>query len=135
MHSERCTPGSGTGAAETTAGNCGIGAAAPCSQQPLILLDRSQHRRWHPDFMLPGYNGLIIEYAGMPDVPDYAAGIRHKQYTYAANGIPALFVYPEDLKGPNWPERLHERIRQTGEPALRLRSKIVQYEPSQVNHL
>jgi hypothetical protein len=31
VHNERCTPGLGTGAGETTPGNCGIGAPAPCS--------------------------------------------------------------------------------------------------------
>lgn len=31
VHIERCTPGLGAGVAETTTGNCGIGAAAPCS--------------------------------------------------------------------------------------------------------
>jgi len=66
---------------------------------------------------LPTYNGLIIEYAGMPDVPAYMDGIRYKRRVYAANGIPVLFVYPKDLTGPEWPERLSERIqgmRQSG---------------------
>jgi len=31
VHNERCTPGSGAGAEETTMGNHGIGASAPCS--------------------------------------------------------------------------------------------------------
>jgi len=31
VHNERCTPGSGAGAGETTAGNRGIGTPAPCS--------------------------------------------------------------------------------------------------------
>jgi hypothetical protein len=48
----------------------------------------------------------------MPDVPDYAQGIRHKQRAYAANRIPALFIYPLDLQGPAWPDRLAGRIYQ-----------------------
>lgn len=78
---------------------------------PTPIYDRRRQRTWHPDFQLPAYGGLILEYAGMMDVPDYAAGIRHKRRAYARNGIRALFVYPRDLRGPSWPERLVERIR------------------------
>lgn len=79
-------------------------------EQPTLIYDRGHHRIWQPDFSLPTYDGLIIEYAGMMDIPDYAAGIRHKQRAYAANGIPAVFVYPEHLAAPGWPERLVERL-------------------------
>jgi len=82
-------------------------------EQPLIVYDRGRHRIWHPDFTLPTYQGLIMEYAGMPEIDDYMTGIRHKEHTYKANGIPALFVYPFDLKGPDWPGRLYERITAT----------------------
>lgn len=79
-------------------------------EQPTLIHDRDEHRIWRPDFSLPTYNGLIIEYAGMPDVPDYAAGIRHKRRTYAANEMAALFVYPSNLQGRDWSERLVQRI-------------------------
>ena len=90
-------------------------------EQPTLIYDRGQHHVWHPDFTLPDYSGMIIEYAGMMDVPDYAAGIRHKQKVYQANGIPALFVYPQDLKGPNWPGRLYASIQKAGAQALESR--------------
>jgi hypothetical protein len=80
-------------------------------EQPTLVHDRGRHTIWHPDFTLPSYNDLILEYAGMMDVPHYAAGIRHKQRAYAANGLPALFVYPADLQGPRWSERVAYRIR------------------------
>lgn len=86
--------------------------------QPTLIYDRGRHRVWRPDFALPTYNGLVVEYAGMMDVPDYAAGIRHKQRVYRANAIPAVFVYPEDLRGRNWPERLMESIYRTAERSL-----------------
>ena len=79
-------------------------------EQPLLVLDRGRHRIWYPDFALPGYDGLIMEYAGMPDRPDYMAGIRHKKQVYTANQIPAVFVYPDDLKGPRWPDEVIARI-------------------------
>lgn len=79
-------------------------------EQPTLIYDRGRHRIWHPDFSLPTYNGLIIEYAGMMDRPDYAAGIRHKSTTYARNGIPAVFVYPTDLRERDWRERTIAKI-------------------------
>lgn len=83
-------------------------------EQPTPIYDRHRHRTWYPDFTLPTRNGLILEYAGMMDVPDYAAGIRHKRRAYAQNGLRVLFIYPRDLRGPSWPERLVERIHRAG---------------------
>jgi hypothetical protein len=80
-------------------------------EQPLIVYDRGRHRIWHPDFTLPQYNGLVVEYAGMPDKPDYMAGIRHKQKVYKLNEIAAMLVYPSDLTGPDWPVRLYEMLQ------------------------
>jgi hypothetical protein len=88
-------------------------------EQPTLVYDRGRHRLWRPDFSLPTYNGLIVEYAGMPDKPDYAAGIRHKRRAYAANGTPAVFVYPKDLQGRDWPARLYGRIERAGKEAIR----------------
>lgn len=79
-------------------------------EQPTVVRSRGEYRLWHPDFTLPDYDDLIVEYAGMPDVPEYASGIEHKRKTYAANGRRALFVYPQDLRGPDWPARLYRRI-------------------------
>jgi hypothetical protein len=80
-------------------------------EQPLLVLDRGRYRVWHPDFSLPHHDGLIVEYAGMPDVPAYMAGVRHKERAYDYNGVPALFLYPTDLTGPRWPEKVIERIK------------------------
>ena len=81
-------------------------------EQPLLIWDRGKYRTWHPDFTLPKYDGLILEYAGMPEIDDYMTGIRHKQRAYQVNGIPALFVYPSDVKRPNWPEQLYKKLEQ-----------------------
>jgi len=85
-------------------------------EQPTLIYDRGKHRIWHPDFTLPNHNRLIIEYAGMMDLPEYAAGVRHKQRAYASNGIEAMFVYPRDLSGPRWPERLRDNIARAARP-------------------
>ena len=82
-------------------------------EQQTMVLDRGRYRIWRPDFTLPYLNGQVLEYAGMPDVPAYMAGIRHKQRTYALNEIPALFVFPGDLQGPGWPDTIIGRIYDT----------------------
>ena len=79
-----------------------------------VVHDRGRYHLWHPDFVLPTYDNLIVEYAGMMDIPSYATGIRHKRQVYAENGLRAMFVYPRDLTGPSWPERLVHRIYQAG---------------------
>ena len=83
-------------------------------EQPLIVWDRGRHRVWLPDFTLPSYDGLILEYAGMPEIDDYMTGIRHKQHVYRDNEISALFVYPQDLQGPDWPDRLYGKLEKIG---------------------
>jgi hypothetical protein len=85
---------------------------------PTLIYDRGRHSVWHPDFMLPTYNGLIVEYAGMPERFDYAAGIHHKRIVYETNGLPALFIYPHDLEGPAWPDDVYARIIAAGRSAL-----------------
>jgi hypothetical protein len=82
-------------------------------EQPTLLYARGSYRIWHPDFTLPGHGGLILEYAGMMDRSDYATGIDVKRRVYAANDMPAMFVFPGDLRGPSWPDRLAARIHQT----------------------
>lgn len=82
-------------------------------EHPTLIYDRGRYRVWHSDFTLPTYNGLILEYAGMPDVPDYAASNRYKRRAYAVNGISALFIYPEYLTGSMWPDMVFARIETT----------------------
>ena len=76
-----------------------------------MVYDRGRYRTWRPDFTLPHHGGLIVEYAGMPDISDYMEGVRHKQRAYLLNEMPAVFLYPSDLKGPQWPRRAVTKIR------------------------
>jgi len=84
-------------------------------EHPTLIYDRGRHRLWLPDFTLPTIDWLVIEYAGMPDVPEYMAGIRHKERVYRENWMRAMFLYPNDLRGPRWPEALIERVRCAGQ--------------------
>lgn len=66
-------------------------------ERPTSVHDRGRWRSWRPDFTLPQYGDLIVEYAGMPDVPDYMQGVVHKARAYRNNRRSALFLYPGDL--------------------------------------
>jgi len=80
-------------------------------EMPTVIYDRGRFRVWHPDFTLPTYGNLIVEYAGMPDRPAYMDGVRHKQQAYRDNGAAALFLYPRDLQGRSWPSRTLRAMR------------------------
>ena len=82
-------------------------------EHPLLVYDRGSYRIWHPDFRLPTYGGLIVEYAGMPDVPDYMAGIRHKEQVFRSHRLPAVFIYPWDIQGSDWHQGVMARIEDT----------------------
>lgn len=82
-------------------------------RQPALVYDDGSHRIWHPDFTLPGYNGLVVEYAGAGD-PRQLAHVQRKRDVYALNQIPAVFVYPGDMLTPGWQERLAERAAEAG---------------------
>lgn len=99
-------------------------------EQPTLVYDHGRHRVWHPDFSLPGYGSMIIEYAGMPDVQEYRQRVERKQQVYKANGIPAVFVYPDDLTGPVWAEALYHRIEQAGRQAAQIGQGVAGYEPT-----
>jgi len=82
-------------------------------EMPTFIYDRGKYRTWHPDFTLPTYGNLIVEYAGMPDRPSYMVGVRHKDQAYSANGAPSLFLYPQDLQGRSWPQQLTQKINRS----------------------
>jgi len=79
-------------------------------ESPLLVFDRGRYRIWHPDFTLPGFDGLVVEYAGMPDIPDYMAGIRRKQNVFRSHRIPAVFIYPSETQRSGWRYHVLGRI-------------------------
>lgn len=77
-------------------------------EHPVAVVDRGLTRVWYPDLQLAG-QGIFIEYAGLVDRPEYAASLAHKQEVYRDNGLTALLLERDDLRG-NWPDRLLGRI-------------------------
>lgn len=70
-------------------------------EHPLAVVDDGKVRVWYPDFQLPSY-GVIIEYFGRRDDPDYANGMRKKQAVYRANNLDVLLLTRDSLRG-DWP--------------------------------
>ncbi len=79
-------------------------------EHPVAVLDRGLVRVWYPDIVLPEY-GMLIEYCGRRNDPAYDAAVARKTAVYEENGLSALMLRPEDLKG-RWPERILDRIEQ-----------------------
>ena len=77
-------------------------------EHPLAIIDEGRPRIWYPDFQLVQY-GLLIEYFGRNDDPDYAEGMRKKQAVYQANGLDALLLTRESLRG-DWPKKILDSI-------------------------
>jgi hypothetical protein len=72
-------------------------------EKPTAVVDDGKTKLWHPDFSLAC--GPVIEFFGLMDNPDYAAGAQHKLKIYRDNGIHVLALYPDDLS-EGWQERV-----------------------------
>ena len=77
-------------------------------EHPVAVIDQGKTRMWYPDFQLRGY-GILIEYGGRLDDPDYASGWERKKRVYAANGLSAIMLEAQDLRA-DWPDPLLGRI-------------------------
>ena len=88
-------------------------------RQPMMIYDQGKYAIWNPAFTLREYNSLVIEYAHGPDRQQYMEEARARQQVYEANGVPVMYLYPADLTGPGWSERLADRIHEAGEAAGR----------------
>jgi hypothetical protein len=79
---------------------------------PLLVCENGQRKIQRPDFTLPTYNNLVIEYS----VSDKQSADTKKSPTqdtvYRKNGIDALFLGPKDLTGADWQQRLYERLEE-----------------------
>jgi len=85
-------------------------------EHPLAVVDDGKTRLWYVDFQLPSY-GIIIEYFGRNNDSDYAEGMRKKQAVYQANGLDALLLTRDSLRG-EWPARILGQIEDVLETRL-----------------
>lgn len=79
---------------------------------PLLICQNGQRKVRRPDFTLPTYNNLVIEYSATDNKAEDAKKSRAQDTVYRDNGIAALFLGAKDLAGPNWQQRLYERMEE-----------------------
>jgi len=75
-------------------------------KQATLICQDGRRRIWRPDFTLPTYDNIVIEYNGC--IPDPAV----KGDVYKQNNIAALFLDQSDLAGPDWQQRLYDRLQE-----------------------
>lgn len=78
-------------------------------KQPTLICDNGRRKIWHPDFTLPTYNNLVIEYNPSDD---HTADASSKSDVYRRNGIAVLFLDQSDLAKPDWRQRLSDRLQE-----------------------
>ena len=83
----------------------------------MAIKDRGQVRIWYPDFRLPQYYGMIIEYFGVNGNAGYDEQTIHKIETYKNAGIEGIYMLESSFLG-NWQEQILERIEQSLEGKL-----------------
>ena len=78
-------------------------------KQATLICQNSHREIWHPDFTLPTYDNIVIEYgAGGRHIPDQAV----KSNVYRQNHIAAVFLNESDLARPDWQQRLYDRLQE-----------------------
>ena len=81
-------------------------------EQPTIIYDQGRRQIWYPDFSLPTYNGLLIEYAGRTFPKNQETSIFDKNRIYRANDIQFLFLDDTALQAPRWSADFFDRLEQ-----------------------
>jgi hypothetical protein len=87
--------------------------------QERLVYESGAYRIQRPDFTLPWYNGLVINYIGDADSARHENSPEYRRQLYIENAIPAVFLGPADLTRPSWEEGLYARLQRAGEEALR----------------
>lgn len=79
---------------------------------PLLVCENGWRKIRRPDFTLPTYNNLVIEYSASDSQVEDAKESRAQDKVYRDNGIAALFLGPKDLAEPGWQQRLYDRLEE-----------------------
>jgi hypothetical protein len=82
-------------------------------QQPALICEHGRRTIWRPDFTLPTYNSLVVEYDAARHGAFEASSRRTRSEVYRLNGIAALFLEPSDLARPNWQQRLYDQLERS----------------------
>ena len=82
-------------------------------KQPTLVYENGRRELWYPDFTLPTFDDMVIEYSGRHHQNKVIIPPERKQEVYRQNDIPALFLKPADLARPDWVEKLYETLGNT----------------------
>ena len=76
-------------------------------KQATLIFDNGRRTVWRPDFTLPTYNNAVIEYS-----QNDGRAASSKSDLAKRNNIAALILKPSNLAGPDWQQRLYDRLEQ-----------------------
>ena len=82
-------------------------------RHPTLIYENGRRELWYPDFTLPTFDDMVIEYPGRHHQNKVIIPPERKQEVYRQNDIPALFLKPADLARPDWVEKLYETLGNT----------------------
>ena len=78
-------------------------------KQATLIYQGGRRKIWHPDFTLPTFDNIVIEYnADAESIRDPAV----KGDVYRQNNIAAIFLNKTDLARPDWRQRLYVRLQE-----------------------
>jgi hypothetical protein len=78
-------------------------------KQATMVFDNGRRTIWRPDFTLPTYNNVVIQYYPSSNGSSSTAS---KSDLARGNNIAALFLNGSDLVGPDWQKRLYDRLEE-----------------------
>ena len=76
-------------------------------ENPILVWEHGERRIKRPDFTLPTYNNMVIEYTPVPDET-----AKQDNSIYRENNIAALFLKDSDLAAPNWQQQLYDKLEE-----------------------
>ncbi len=76
-------------------------------KQPVLIFQNGGRSVVHPDFTLPTYNNLVIDYNPHNS---RSARVSDNSDAYTANNITTLILRQDDLAGHHWQQRLYDRM-------------------------
>ena len=82
-------------------------------RHPVLICENGRRTIWRPDFTLPTYNSMVIEYDWARHGALDASGRHARSDVYRLNGIAALFLEPADLTRPHWQQRLYDQLEKS----------------------
>jgi hypothetical protein len=78
-------------------------------KQPMLIHYHGRRTIWRPDFTLPTFDNMVIEYGADRTQP---SGRATRSDVYSQNGIAALFLDDSDLAKPHWRQQLYDRLQE-----------------------